>query len=387
MELADLRLPPFTLGCGVRLPRLHVRAWTWGPTPWRGIEEVRHTGSVSRCRERIEHPPAPVPLPKDAPVVLVIHALTGDARVGGEGGWWSELVGPGRPLDPTRQRIVCINNLGSCYGTYGPADSGFPNRGALPSPDASVKGGFALPPTLPAPLTTWDQARAIWLALDALGVDRVEQVIGGSLGGMIAQAVVRLAPQRVGRLWLLATAKESTPWTLAFNHLGRQAIVRHGDLALAREVAHLSYRSPQGLADTQDRPAPGPGAPAPAATYLTYQGKKLRLRFEASAYLSQLDAMDHHGDAWAPEAPDPSESWERVHGWDEVQLPVRLLGITSDVLFPPRDVDALGETLRQAGVDVGVTFIDHPQGHDGFLLAVEQVTQWLEAEEKVAWVA
>src|SRR5690606_8890115 len=93
------------------------------------------------------------PLAAGVPTVLVVHALTGDARAGGPQGWWAPVIGPGRALDPARHRVLCFNLLGSCYGSSGPVDAAFP-------------GG--------ATVTTWDQAASLVSALDALGVRELE---------------------------------------------------------------------------------------------------------------------------------------------------------------------------------------------------------------------
>ncbi len=350
-------LTPFRLECGVPLPTLHLKAWTWGPTP---VADDR---------------PVP-PLPSDAPVVLVIHALTADARVGGPDGWWQALVGPGRALDPGRVRLLCFNNLGSCYGSFGPQDEGFPTRAALPCPVQPPNGATPIPADAPAPITPWDQARAILLGLNALGVEEVDLLIGGSLGGMIAQCLAVLDPERFGHLVLLATDVKATPWVQAFNHLGRQALHRHGDLDLARQVAHLSYRAEAGLEQRQGRRRYSPFGVSHVQSYLQHQGHKLRRRFHPAAYLAQLDAMDLHDLERPLDGPEPHESWRLDGTWGEarLRLPLTALAVDTDQLFRPHHLQDLVTRHRNRGRSGRFVSLTSPHGHDGFLLATDQIS-------------
>jgi homoserine O-acetyltransferase len=331
----------------------------------------------------------------EVPTVLCVHALTGDARVGGEGGWWEPLVGPGKPLDPRFVRVLCFNNLGSCYGTSGPADEGFPRLADVPGrgvvPD---KGDFALPEAeLPAPITTWDQARAILLALDALGVPRVDLACGGSVGGMIVLALAALAPERFPALVPIATLDRATPWIIGWNHIGRQMIaesLRHGvdptrTLALARQIAHMTYRAGPGLMERHGRRTIGEQwtgrSPYAVQTYLENQGTKLVARFDPRAYVSQLDAMDHHDLARRPPDPDPHESWRPVDPWPGLaRLRSRLdcVAIDSDELFFARDIHDMVVRYRLHGRDASWRLVQSPHGHDAFLMTWEPLRALLD---------
>jgi len=328
-----LELEPITLECGLRLPSLHVEAWEGGD-------------------------------PK-GPVALVVHALTGDAEVGT---WWPEVVADGL----SGNRVLCFNNLGSCYGTSGPGEPDFPTRGELNGTDPA----FA---SEPAPISTWDQARVLLLALDALQVERVQVLIGGSVGGMIAQCLAVLAPERFERVILLATSATANAWTLAWNHLGRTAIRRHGDLDLARQVAHLSYRAEPGLQARQGTKRWKTHGESHVGTYLAHHGKKLVERFTPGAYLSQLDAMDSH-DIWRrPAAPDPHESWtlDGTWGLDRWTADLLAVGIDTDQLFRPEHLQDLVGILRKRGVSATYREVENPHGHDGFLLATTELNHFL----------
>jgi homoserine O-acetyltransferase len=349
-DIFTLELEPLTLECGVRLPALSVRGWSCGPA--------------------------------DAPVVLLIHALTGDHHADR---WWPGVVGPGRPLDPSTHRILCFNNLGSCYGTTGPMDSRFPSLEDVPGERAAPETR-GLPPRdeafLPAPITPWDQARVTLLALDSLGIDAVSLLAGGSLGGMITLCLAALAPERFSTVVPIATDVRATPWVLGWNHVGRQAILAdpEGGLGRARQLAHLSYRANPGLDATQGRTQQGAGSwsavrPYRLQTYLQHQGNKLVQRFDARAYLSQLDAMDHH-DLGRQPCRDPQESWRPSRAWGEARLPpLQVVGIDTDQLFPPGPLRALAERVPGSAYHELLSV----HGHDAFLLAWDQLGAVLHA--------
>ncbi len=208
-RIFDLALPDLALARGGVVAPHQVRGWWW-----------------SRAGDA---PEAPLP---EVPTVLLIHALTGSAQAGGEGGWWDPMIGPGRALDPAHYRILCLNNLGSCYGSSGPGVAGFPT-------DRNLE------------LTSLDLARALLLALDKLGIARVHLTTGGSLGGMVALMLAALAPARFERVLPLATSVSASAWVVGWNHVARQILrldpgypqdTGRG-LELARQLAMLSYRA------------------------------------------------------------------------------------------------------------------------------------------------
>ncbi|NJK87925.1 MAG: alpha/beta fold hydrolase [Myxococcales bacterium] len=404
----DLWLEPFALESGPHLPCIYLRGWWWGPAFERqrlaaGTVPVVHVpGQVvrrdlaaqARLREASEEVELPLELDPDIPTVLVIHALTADATVGGPSGWWSPLVGPNKPLDPTVQRILCFNNLGSCYGSFGPADHRFPTIAdevaARPTDELSVvptKGDFELPLAVPASIGTYDQAMAIGRALDHLGIRTVDLVTGGSLGGMIALALASLFPRRVKRVAPIAANHRSTAWIRGFNHVGRRAITQDPGfpdqvtfgLEIARQLAHLSYRAEDGLSARQD-PPPGQvlkGLPFPVQTYLEHQGRKLRDRFDARAYLAQLSAMDLHDLSRAPPLEWPLLERDASWSLERLRCSVRAIGIDSDQLYSPTRLCSLTEELRELGLDADYREIHSPHGHDAFLLEWDAMTEAL----------
>lgn len=376
-RLFDLSLPGLTLEAGAWLPRHQVRGWWWGPEedlPW--LHSRARLVSDDEARQRpvrrtlAEQQPLPRPPRRPAPVptVLLVHALTGDMRAGGPGGWWEPVIGPGRALDPTRVRLLCFNNLGSCYGTTGPADEGFPTRlddtrfGPPPSlPKGDLRQDEA---RLPATVTPWDQARSILLALDALDVDEVALVTGGSLGGMIVLCLAALAPERFARICPIATAESSSPWVVGLNHVARQALLLdpgfpespQRGLELARQLAMLTYRAEPGLEAVQPRPPRWSSrALYPVESYLEHQGRKLAARFDARAYLVQLGAMDHH-------------DLSRHGGLSRIRASALCVGIDRDQLFFPEHMEALARRLRGHGCHAEHAVLSSLHGHDGFLV-------------------
>lgn len=368
----DLTLPALELEAGGRVDPHVVRGWTWGPEN------------------------------RNAPAVLIIHALTGDARADS---WWGPVVGPGKVLDPTKMRLYCFNLLGSCYGTSGPASTGFPPP---KESDGSQGHGHGA-----APLTSWDQARSILLALDALGVKRLHLCVGGSLGGMIALCVAALAPDRVERLAPIAATAEASSWVVGWNHVARNIIrldpgypaeVTRG-LSVARQLAMLTYRAEPGLDRYQPRSRNSPweaNHPYPIQSYLEYQGQKLVARFDGRSYLSLLDAMDHHDLSRQPKPPGENESWrlestapaavpdaspapkdpspaaepEESVSWglNRIRASVVTASIDTDELFFPEQTARFAHTLRQQGRHVEEHTIQSIHGHDAFLLEWDQLT-------------
>lgn len=378
----EMGVPAFRLEAGPPLPRLHLSGWWWGLDG--DVAALDRRTRRTACATTPTAPPSPgVPpasaprLDPDIPTVLLIHALTGNAQAGGPGGWWAPLVGPGRPLDPTRARLLCFNNLGGCYGTFGP-----------PATDWPWSSG------LPCSVTTWDQARALLRALDLLGVERVEAAIGGSLGGMIVTALGALAPERFARLVPVAASESASAWIIGLNHVARQAILLDPSwpddpargLSLARQIAQMSYRAEPGLSQRQGRllraPEPHPqpftsvwtaSAPYAQQTYLEHQGKKLVARFDPMSYLVQLSAMDHHDIERRPPDPDPEDNYrigpEPWQGRPRLTGAVEAIGIDSDVLYAAAHMKNLAAGARQGRYHE----IRSIHGHDAFLIEWDQL--------------
>ncbi|MBL9215405.1 MAG: alpha/beta fold hydrolase [Opitutaceae bacterium] len=324
----DLALPDLALARGGVVRHHRSRGWWWS-------------------REG-DTPEAPQP---NVPTVLLVHALTGSAQAGGPDGWWEPMIGPGRPLDPAQYRLVCFNNLGSCYGSSGPGVDGFPSQ---------------------ADLTTLDISRAILQALDHLGIRRLHLTTGGSLGGMVTLTLAALAPERFERLLPIATSLAASAWVVGWNHVAREILrldpgyphqVTRG-LEIARQLAMLTYRAEAGLDQRQPRSAAGQTAGAagyPVQSYLEHQGAKLRRRFAAQSYELQLAAMDHHD----LRQPLPGETAPAV---SRIRASSLVIDVDSDQLFTPAQAEVLTQHLRAAGARVERATLRSIHGHDAFLM-------------------
>lgn len=323
--------------------------------------------------------------------VLVCHALTGDSHPashhpGDRPGWWEGMIGPGRYLDTDRWFVVCSNVLGGCAGSTGAAS---------PHPEDGRPYGLRFPL-----VTVGDMVRVQRRLLEALGVRRLALVVGGSLGGMQALEWGVAAPDLVERVVAMGAPWASSPQAIAWNEIGRHAIMTDPDwagglyngrgpargLAVARMLAMISYRSWEDFARRfgRARPAPGEDPVARRAgdyatrlpeghpfrlqfeieSYLHYQGEKLVRRFDANAYLYLTRAMDLfdlgvHGDG----------AWERVR---RAGVRFTVVGIDTDLLYPAEEVRDLHAQLRARDVDAVYREITSPHGHDAFLLDIEQ---------------
>ena len=301
--------------------------------------------------------------------VLVLHALTGDSHVVGDAGpghptpgWWGTLVGPGRPIDTDRFFVVAANILGGCQGSTGPASL---------DPDGMPWGGSF--PTL----TVRDQVRAEVALADRLGIARWHGVVGGSAGGMRALEWAIEHPDRVDRLFLLATSAAASAEQIALSRTQVAAIENdpaffdghyydgpQGPLAgldLARRIAHIAYRSEAELAERFGRTVQDDGAWA-VDSYLRHHGAKLVRRFDANSYVVLTSSMDTH---------DVGRGRGGVGAaLGRITARTVVAGIDSDRLYPLHQQQELADLIPGAGP---LEIVTSPYGHDGFLIEADQV--------------
>jgi homoserine O-acetyltransferase len=328
--------------------------------------------------------------------ILICHATTGDQHVAsphpitGKPGWWSRMVGPGLPIDTERFHVICPNVLGSCMGTTGP--------GSL-APDG-VPYGMRFPV-----ITIRDMVRAHVALLHALGVESLYAVIGGSMGGMQALSLAANWPDMAARVLVLAATAAMPVQNIAFQELGRQAIMADPDwqggayegtgrspdagLAVARMAAHITYLSEASLSEKfgrrlQDRAAKsfGFGADFQVESYLRYQGESFTGRFDANSYLYITKAMsyfdltdgfisDHRG----AEDDHRARLAEVFRG-----CPARfcLVSFDTDWLYPTSESRSIAHALNAAGAPVSFMELSAPYGHDSFLLDVPALDRVIE---------
>jgi homoserine O-acetyltransferase len=277
--------------------------------------------------------------PRSRSAVLVVHALTGSADAAGD--WWEPLIGPAKALDTDARQVICLNLLGSCYGTTGPRElTDFPQ------------------------ISPRDMARAQWAALDALGIEHLELVTGGSLGGMVALEVALERPGSVDAVMPIAAPAAIGNLAAGWNHIQLKLLELEPErgLELARQLAMTTYRSE---VDFESRDGIG--------SYLEHQGVKLRQRFHAGSYGVLAAAMNLH---------DIGRDRDGITGafrrLADPGVAVTGVGITGDILYGPRQVHALVEAAREAGVDANYREIVSDKGHDAFLVEWSQLTLLLE---------
>ncbi|MDO9359062.1 MAG: homoserine O-acetyltransferase [Polaromonas sp.] len=346
--------------------------------------------------------------------VLICHALNASHHVAGvyldaagavqpkSEGWWDTMIGPGKPVDTDVFFVIGVNNLGSCFGSTGPMQ---------PNPDSGAIYGADFPV-----VTVQDWVNAQARLMDALGIQTLAAVMGGSLGGMQALSWTLQYPDRVRHAVVVASAPNLTAENIAFNEVARRAIVtdpdfhgghygRHGvlpqrGLRIARMIGHITYLSDDVMNEKFGRqlqtPAPGasgtappPGGAAPPEgglpaellasftaspfkystqdvefqieSYLRYQGDKFSEYFDANTYLLITRALDYF---------DPAQAYggSLTQALAMAQAEFLLVSFTTDWRFSPARSREIVKALLDNQRAVSYAEIDAPHGHDAFLL-------------------
>ncbi len=313
--------------------------------------------------------------------IVICHALSGDHHCAGwhspadkKPGWWNNLIGPGKAVDTRRFYVVCANVLGGCQGSTGPSST-------------NPETGRAYGTTFPF-VTIRDMVRAQKLLLDHLGVVELHGVIGGSMGGMTAMLTAIEFPKFTRRVLAMATTGREGAQAIAFNEVGRQAIMQdpawnRGDyprdagprtgLAIARMMAHITYVSDASM-DRKFGRKKKENANGDAYTfeqqfevegYLRHQGQSFINRFDANTYLYITRALDQFDLAHA------YGSLEQAFA--PVEGDTLIVGFTSDWLFPPEQNRTLALALLRAGKRASYAELTTDLGHDSFLLESEEL--------------
>ncbi|HEX2854437.1 MAG TPA: homoserine O-acetyltransferase [Opitutaceae bacterium] len=315
-------------------------------------------------------------------VVVIFHALSGDHHCAGwhspadrKPGWWNNLIGPGKAVDTGRFFAICANVLGGCQGSTGPSSL---------NPVTGRAYGVDFPF-----VTIRDMVRAQKLLLDHLGIVEVQAVIGGSMGGMLALLFGIEFPRFTRRVLAMATTARESAQAIAFNEVGRQAIMQdpawnRGDytkergprvgLAIARMMAHITYLSDASM-DRKFGRRKKDGATNDAYTfdvqfevesYLRHQGQSFINRFDANSYLYITRAIDQFDLAHAY-----GGTLEAAFG--SVEAETLVVGFTSDWLFPPEQNRQIALALLRAGKRANYAELSTDLGHDSFLLESEEL--------------
>jgi homoserine O-acetyltransferase len=320
--------------------------------------------------------------------IFVCHALTGDAHVAGlhsatskKPGWWDELVGPGKGLDTNRYFIICANIIGGCQGTTGPNSI---------DPETGKPIGLRLCPFL----TVGDFVQVHSELVRHLGIEKLLAVVGGSLGGMQVLEWAARYPDQIAGAVCLASAARLTAQGIAFNCVGRRAIVtdpnfHNGDyydkpagpnhgLAIARMVAHITYLSEASIEKKFGRRLQHADRFAyellhdtefQIESYLHHQGSRFVERFDANSYLYLTRAMDYFDLA------ENYGSLEKAFARSAARF--LITSYTTDWLFPTIQSRELVDALVASRRHVSFVELTSPYGHDSFLLEVEPLEDLL----------
>ena len=318
--------------------------------------------------------------------VLICHALNASHHVAGlkadasgqatpkSEGWWDNMIGPGKAVDTDRFFVIGINNLGSCFGSTGPTHL---------NPATGQPWGADFPVVT---VEDWVDAQA--RLIDALGIQQLAAVMGGSLGGMQTLSWTLQYPERVRHAVVIASAPNLNAENIAFNEVARRAIVTDPDfhdghylragtlprrgLRIARMIGHITYLSDDVMEEKFGRELVGRTlGDAPnystqdiefqVESYLRYQGDKFSEYFDANTYLLITRALDYF---------DPA----REHGGSlstalaRARAKFLLISFTTDWRFSPARSREIVKALLENGRDVSYAEIDAPHGHDAFLL-------------------
>ena len=351
---------PLTLQCGAVLPSYELSYETYG----------RLNADASNA-------------------VLICHALNASHHVAGvyadetgaiqpkSEGWWDNMVGPGKPVDTNRFFVIGVNNIGSCFGSTGPASIN-PATGAVWGADFPV-------------VTVEDWVTTQAKLLDALGITQLAAVMGGSLGGMQATSWTLQYPERVRHAVVVASAPNLTAENIAFNEVARRAIVTDPDfhegfyrrhdtlprrgLRIARMIGHITYLSDDVMnakfgrrlrdavsnAVQRDYHFTTQGIEFEIESYLRYQGDKFAEYFDANTYLLITRALDYFDPA-RPYGGDLSAAFAPV------KAKFLLVSFTTDWRFSPARSREIVRALLDNHRRVSYAEVDAPHGHDAFLM-------------------
>lgn len=311
--------------------------------------------------------------------VFICHALSGDAHAAGwhEGdkkpGWWEILIGSGKALDSEKYFIICSNVLGGCKGTTGPSSI---------NPKTGKEYGLDFPV-----ITIKDMVSVQKRLVDSFGIDKLLAVIGGSMGGMQVLQWLVSYPQMVKKAIPIATTARSSPQQIAFNEVGRQAIITDGNwnngnyyelgeipkegLSIARMIAHITYLSDESMylkfgRDLQDKNEVtyDLSMDFQVESYLHHQGESFVKRFDANSYIYITKAIDLF---------DLSINDSLIDGFKDINSKIEVISVDSDWLYPTDQSMEIVTALNANNIEVSFSEIKSSYGHDAFLLEKGQL--------------
>ena len=307
--------------------------------------------------------------------ILVTHAFSGDAhaagieKIGGQLGWWDNMIGPGRAFDTDKYFVICANVLGGCKGSTGPSSK---------DPATGKPYGMGFPV-----ITIADMVRLQRKLTEFLGIPKLLAVAGGSMGGMQALQWAVQYPDAVAASIPIASTARHSAQQIAFNEVGRQAVMADPDwnggdyyigkppargLAVARMVGHITYMSDESMRQKFGRRTRENDDIFEVESYLRYRGSQFVDRFDANSYLYITKAMDlfdltHNGEKTLTAALESASTRFLV------------ISFTSDWLYPSYQSQEIVNALRRRNHDVAYCELESNYGHDAFLVQVNEQTE------------
>jgi len=320
-------------------------------------------------------------------IIIITHALSGSHHAAGryegdrKAGWWDNLIGDKKYIDTEKYFCICMNNIGSCYGSTSPLSI---------DPATNKRYGLKFPV-----LTISDIVQAQMKLLDSLQITNVHAVIGGSMGGMQAICYAIEYPSFSKHIFALATTAYTRPWAIAFNKIGMEAIrndprFKNGDydtqeiqkngldgLSVGRIAGHISYLSPHSMAKKfGNRYVDNDGlyelfGRFEVERYLEYNGYNFPLNFDPLSYLFIVKTMNIFNAARG------DDSLEQA--LDKIKAKLHLLSFSGDMLFFPYEMEQIYDIMTHIGKQNQTTYkmIDSDYGHDAFLVEVDKYGEYI----------
>ena len=313
--------------------------------------------------------------------IMVLHAFSGDAHAAGisaetgKPGWWDNMIGPAKAFDTNKYFVICSNVLGGCRGTTGPS---------------SLNPATGCPYAMSFPvITIGDMVRLQKMLVDSFGIKRLLSVSGGSMGGMQALEWAVAFPDSVVAAIPIATTTRHSAQQIAFNEVGRQAIMADPDwnegnyygkklpargLAVARMVGHITYMSDDSMREKfgrrfqdKDEALPDFSKVFEVESYLRYRGSQFVDRFDANSYLYITKAEDYF---------DLTSGTGSLAGaFGKAKARFLVISFSSDWLYPSYQSQDIVRVLRRSNHDVAYCELPSNYGHDAFLVDVAEQSE------------
>ena len=316
--------------------------------------------------------------------VLILTGLSPNAHAASNEkdpseGWWEPMIGPGKPLDTNRDFVICVNSLGSCKGSTGPASI---------NPETGKAYRLSFPD-----LVIQDIASSAWLVLQSLGIEQLRALVGPSMGGMSCLALLRQKPEIARHFLAISTAARAEPFAIAIRSLQRESIVRDPDwkdgaytdrkwpetgMRLARKLGMISYRSEPEWRTRFGRLRQNRynerlfGMHFDVESYLESAARKFIRGFDPCCYLYLSQAMDFY---------DISDGYENMQtAFADIQLEsAKVIGVPTDSLWPIHQQEEIDQMLKANGIESDFEILQSIQGHDSFMVDYDRFCPAVEA--------